>query len=100
MSCRDLPQHVSQPGHDAKGCTFEPLLTNTNDSSKLGLLVLICSVDGNGAQEDESQNGEEDERHRAEEVSTLPPRRVTSRTRYHDEEREGEVYVEVQDGKL
>ena len=43
--------------------TLEPSLTNTDDGSKLRLLVLISGVDRDGAQEDESQNGEEDERH-------------------------------------
>ena len=45
-----------------KRCTFELSLTDTDDGPELSLLVLI-GVDRNGAQEDESQNGEEDERH-------------------------------------
>jgi len=57
------------------------MLTDSNDGAKLRLLVLISSVDGDGAEENESENCEERERHGAEEVSTLPPRRATSRTR-------------------
>ena len=63
------------------------MLTDSNDGAKLRLLVFISSVDGDGAEENESENCEEHERHGTEEVSTLPPRRATSRTRDHDEGR-------------
>lgn len=53
-------QGVSCPARYAR-CTRR-VHTNTDDGSVLGLLVLI-GVDGNGTQENESQNGEEDERH-------------------------------------
>ena len=59
---RGLERHVNIPTHPTEVHT-EQLLTNTNDGSKLGLLVLIGGIDGDGAQEDESENGEEDERH-------------------------------------
>ena len=61
-------------------------LTDPNNGSKLRFFVLI-SVDGDGAEEDKSENCEEHERHGAEEVSALPPRRTTSGTRDHDEGR-------------
>ena len=80
-------QRVSNPAHYVE--YTRTLLTNTDDGSKLRLLVLI-GVDRNGAQENEGQDGEEDERHGAEEVSALPPRRATSGTRDHGEEKEKE----------
>jgi hypothetical protein len=69
-----------------EGCAWFAL-TDSNNGSKLGLFVLVGGVDSDGAEEDKSENGEEHERHGAEEVSTLPPRRTTSGTRDHDEER-------------
>ena len=89
-------QGVSYPSHYAE--FMRRSLTNTDDGSIVGLLVLI-SVDRNGAQENESQNGEERERHRAEEVSALSPRRVTGRTRDHDEEKERERRMSKQTRK-
>lgn len=62
-------------------------LTDSNDGSKLGLFVLIGGVDGDGAEEDKSENCEEHERHGAEKVSALPPRRTAGGTRDHDEGR-------------
>jgi len=59
-SCRDLKEQ-RQPPYGPQKVFMR--LTNTNDGSKLGLLVIISSVDRDGAQEDESQDGEEDEGH-------------------------------------
>jgi hypothetical protein len=67
------------------------MLTDSNDGAKLGLLVLISSVDGDRAEENESENCEEYERHGTKDVSTLPPRRAMSRTRDHDEGRGGSM---------
>lgn len=59
---RDLEWHLSNVAHHIKASDGEQSLTDTNDGSKLGLLVLV-SVDGDGAQEDESENSEQDEGH-------------------------------------
>jgi hypothetical protein len=61
-------------------------LTNSNDSAELRLFVLVGgSCDG--TEKNERDNCKEYERHRAEEVSTLPPSRTTNRVRDHGEVR-------------
>ena len=62
------------------------ILTDSDDGAKLRLFVLV-SVDCDGAEENKSEDCEEHERHGAEEVSTLPPRRVRSGTGDHGEGR-------------
>ena len=53
---RDLGCHVSNAVHHIKAGDGRQSLTDTNDGSKLGPLVL--GVDSDGAQKDESENGE------------------------------------------
>ena len=60
------------------------MLTDSNDGARLRLFVLV-TVDGDGAEENESKNCEERERYRAKEGSTLPPRRATIETKVHGE---------------
>lgn len=53
---QDLGCHVSNAAHHIKAGDGGQSLTDTNDGSKLGPLVL--GVDSDGAQKDESENSE------------------------------------------